>query len=118
MKRARAQIKEVVNKTVKERHVTDISGGETVSIPTKGIAEPRIGHAPTGGYRQRVLPGNKEFNAGERIPKPPQGGDGEGGKKATDSGEGEDEFQFVLSRDEFMDLSSRTWNCPIWSRPA
>ena len=104
MKRARAQIKEVVDKTVKERHVTDISSGETVSIPSKSIAEPRLHHSPIGGHRQRILPGNKEFNAGERIPKPPQGGEGEGGKKATDSGDGEDEFRFVLSREEFMDL--------------
>ena len=36
--------------------------------------------------------------------KPAQGGQGEGGKEATDRGEGEDEFQFALSREEFLDL--------------
>ncbi len=104
MRRARAQIKEVVNKSIKDRNVSDVTNGETISIPTKGIAEPRFHHAPTGGRRQRIFTGNKEFNAGDRIPKPAQGGDGEGGKKASDSGDGEDEFQFVLSREEFLDL--------------
>ena len=104
MRRAREQIKEVVNKTIKDRNVTDIASGETISIPTKGIGEPQFRHAGSGGYRQRIMPGNKEFTAGERIAKPPQGGDGEGGKKATDRGEGEDAFQFALSRDEFLDL--------------
>jgi uncharacterized sporulation protein YeaH/YhbH (DUF444 family) len=104
MRRARAQIKEVVNKSLRERNVSDISSGETISIPTKGIREPRFHHAPTGGRRDRTFTGNKEFNAGDRIPKPTQGGQGEGGKKATDQGEGEDEFQFVLSREEFLDL--------------
>ncbi len=104
MRRARAQIKEVVNKSIRERNVSDITNGETISIPTKGIGEPRFHHAPSGGRRNRVFTGNEEFNAGDRIPKPPQGGQGEGGKKATDRGEGEDEFQFVLSREEFLDM--------------
>jgi uncharacterized sporulation protein YeaH/YhbH (DUF444 family) len=104
MRRARAQIKEVVNNSIKDRNVSDVANGETISIPTKGIGEPRLHHAPTGGRRDRVFTGNKEFHAGDRIPKPAQGGQGEGGKKATDRGEGEDEFQFVLSREEFLDL--------------
>ena len=103
MKRARAQIKEVVNKSIKDRTVSDIATGETITIPTKGIGEPRFRHARSGGRRERVFPGNKEFSTGDRVPKP-QGGGGRGGKKAGDSGEGEDEFQFVLSRDEFLDL--------------
>ncbi len=104
MRRARAQIKEVVNKSIKDRHVSDIANGETISIPTKGIGEPRFHHAASGGLRQRVFPGNKEFQPGDRIPKPTQGGDGDGGKTATDGGEGDDEFQFILSREEFFDL--------------
>ncbi len=103
MRRARAQIKEVVNNSVKDRNVTDVASGESITIPTKGIREPRFHHDANGGRRQRVFTGNKEFQAGDRIPKPPQGGAG-GGKSATDGGEGEDEFQFALSREEFLDL--------------
>ena len=103
MKRARAQIKEVVNKSIKDRNVSDVATGDTITIPTKGIGEPRFRNSSTGGRRERVFPGNKEFTAGDRVPKPQSGG-GRGGKKASDTGEGEDEFQFVLSRDEFLDL--------------
>ena len=42
LRRARAQIKEAVNKALKNRNVSDTLSGETISIPTKGIAEPRF----------------------------------------------------------------------------
>ena len=103
IRRARAQIKEVVNKSVRDRSITDVASGETVTIPTKGIGEPRFNHSSKGGIRERVFAGNKEFETGDRIPKPQQG-EGGGGKKATDQGDGEDEFQFALSREEFLDL--------------
>ncbi len=103
LRRARAQIKAVVNRSIKDRKLTDIASGGTISIPTKGIGEPRFHHSGERGKRERVLPGNKEFLSGERIRKPPSGG-GDGGKQASDQGEGEDEFQFALSRDEFLDL--------------
>ncbi|MCG8547648.1 MAG: YeaH/YhbH family protein [Alphaproteobacteria bacterium] len=103
MRRARAQIKKVVNDSIKNRSITNVDEGETVSIPTKGIGEPRFHHSPTGGYRERVFPGNKEFNAGDKIQKPVQGG-GEGGKKASDQGEAEDAFTFELTREEFLDI--------------
>ncbi len=104
LRRARAQIKEVVNQSLKDRSITDVDGGQTISIPTKGIGEPRFHHARSGGNREQVFTGNKEFVAGDRIEKP-KGGGGDGqGKQASDSGEGEDEFQFVLSREEFLDL--------------
>ncbi|MGE0744736.1 MAG: YeaH/YhbH family protein [Rhodospirillales bacterium] len=104
MQRARAQIKEVVNRSVKDRNITDIASGETISIPTRGIGEPRLRQAPTGGVRPRVYTGNKQFSSGDRIPKP-QGGDAGGrGKEGADSGEGEDAFEFALTREEFLDL--------------
>ena len=104
LRRARAQIREAVNRALKDRNVSDTLSGETITIPTKGIVEPRFRLSPTGGNRDRIFPGNKEFSAGDRLPKPPKGG-GEGrGKKGSDQGDGTDEFEFVLSRDEFLDL--------------
>ncbi len=102
LQRARAEIKKVVNRSIKDRKVADVASGETIAIPTKGISEPRFHHSRTSGRRERVFTGNREFATGDRIPKPTSG---EGvGSKASDSGEGEDEFQFALSRDEFLDL--------------
>ncbi|MDH3476323.1 MAG: YeaH/YhbH family protein, partial [Rhodospirillales bacterium] len=104
LRRARAQIKEAVNRSVGERKVADIAGGETVSIPAKGIAEPRLRHDAKGGRREGVLPGNKEFVTGDKVPKP-SGGSGQGsGKEGAAEGSGEDGFEFALSREEFLEL--------------
>ena len=104
MRRARAQIKEVVNRSVTDRNISDVDSGKTISIPSKGISEPRFRHANTGGRRDRLFPGNKEFSTGDKVKKPPSGGQGKGGKEGADDGDGEDEFQFALSREEFLEL--------------
>jgi uncharacterized sporulation protein YeaH/YhbH (DUF444 family) len=104
LRRARAQIKEAIDKSINGRGVADASNGGKISISSKGIREPRFRHASTGGNRQRVLPGNKEFVPGDQIAKP-QGGAGEGrDKEASDQGEGQDDFVFSLSREEFLDI--------------
>lgn len=104
LRRARAQIKEVVNQSLKDRSISDIDGGQTVTIPTKGIGEPRFHQASDRGHQERVFTGNREFLAGDHIDKPKGGGAGQGGSNASDSGDGDDEFQFALSREEFLDL--------------
>ena len=104
IRRARAQIKEAVDKAIKGRSVIDTATGETVSIPTRGISEPTFHHTNTGGRRRFVRPGNREFRKGDQVAKPPQGGNGKGGKEGADHGEGEDSFQFALTREEFLDL--------------
>jgi uncharacterized protein len=50
-----------------------------------------------------VLPGNKTFRPGDRIEKPPSGKGGRG-KRGSPDGEAEDDFAFVLSRDEFLEI--------------
>jgi uncharacterized sporulation protein YeaH/YhbH (DUF444 family) len=103
MRRAHSQIKEVVNRALKDRNITDVTSGETVTIPTKGIGEPHFQNAPGTGKRQHVLVGNREFVVGDKIKKPPSSGGGRG-KEAADQGDGEDSFQFYLTRDEFLDI--------------
>ena len=103
LRRTRDQIKEAVNKSLQDRKIVDIGNGEVVSIPSKGVSEPTFRHNPSSGSHNRVLPGNKEFSTGDRIAKPP-GGQGGRGKEASDSGEGEDDFSFALTREEFLDL--------------
>ncbi|MDP6567219.1 MAG: YeaH/YhbH family protein [Alphaproteobacteria bacterium] len=103
IRRAREQIKEVVNRSISDRKIEDIGSGDDLSIPSKGIGEPRLHNSRKGGWRERVLPGNKEFVTGDRVAKPPSGGKG-AGKEGGDQGEGEDDFRFTLSREEFLDL--------------
>ena len=69
------------------------------AFPNRHSATP-----PRPGSREYASSGNKSFNTGDKIKKPPAGGGGGGGKTGTDTGEGEDDFMFVLSREEFLDL--------------
>jgi uncharacterized sporulation protein YeaH/YhbH (DUF444 family) len=104
LKRARAQIKKVVDNSIDKSKVSDAGADGEISIPSKGIGEPRFRHSARGGDRQRVLPGNKEFVKGDQIAKPRSGGGGGGGKEASEDGEGEDDFVFTLTRDEFLEF--------------
>ncbi|MEZ5897410.1 MAG: YeaH/YhbH family protein [Parvularculaceae bacterium] len=104
LKRARVQIKEAVDKSLKERSLKDLDKGEKISIPSKSTKEPRFRLDPESGSRDWVAPGNKEFGAGDKIKKPPkQGGKGQG-KDASTSGDSEDAFQFTLTQEEFLDI--------------
>lgn len=107
LRRARDNIKERVDRSVRGKTLQQDSGdpneGEKVTIPAKGLKEPRLAHSATGGLRHHVLPGNKEFVVGDTIPRP-QGGAGQGGSKASEGGEGEDEFSFTLSQDEYLEI--------------
>ncbi len=64
--------------------------------------EPHFHRSRQGGVRDYVLPGNKKYVEGDTVPRPEQGG-GQG-SQASDSGEGEDEFRFALSDEEYLDL--------------
>jgi uncharacterized sporulation protein YeaH/YhbH (DUF444 family) len=102
IRRAREQIREAIRETLRERRIEDVASGEDVVISSDGIHEPRFTRDPQAGHHERVLPGNKEYLEGDRIPKP-QGG-GAQGSKASPDGDSEDRFAFALTREEFLDL--------------
>lgn len=102
IKRFRSQIKKAVSDAIAGRSITDVENGEKVNIPSKDINEPVVTHG-NGGRREAVHPGNKEFVSGDRIPRP-LGGKRRKGSKASNSGEGLDDFVFELSREEFLDF--------------
>jgi uncharacterized sporulation protein YeaH/YhbH (DUF444 family) len=104
LRRTREQIKQAVDKAVRERGIADAAKGGSVSIPGGGISEPQFQLSNTGGNRQRVFPGNKKFVAGDEIPRPEGGSGGGAGSKGSDSGGGEDAFTFALSEAEFLDI--------------
>ena len=104
LKRYKQQIKRAVSDAVGQRSVTDVESGEHISIPKQDISEPLF-HTGKGGKRTVVHPGNDQFTAGDRIDRPPpQGGQGSGQGDAGNSGEGEDDFTFSISKDEYLDL--------------
>lgn len=102
LRRFRSQIKQAVADAVADRSITDLDRGEQVNIPARDISEPVIVHGP-GGRREAVHPGNSDFVAGDKIPRPPGSGTGSG-KDASNTGEGVDEFAFNLSREEFLEF--------------
>jgi hypothetical protein len=102
LKRFRKHIKEAVTDAVNKRSITDMERGEEISIPKKDVSEP-IFRQGKGGKQRRVLPGNKEFIRGDRIDRQ-GGGKGGGGGKASNQGEGMDEFVFELNQQEFLDF--------------
>lgn len=104
LKRYKSQLKRSVAEAVNQRSITDIESGERVVIPSRDISEP-VFHHGTGGVRERVHPGNKDFMTGDRIRRPEGSeGGGAGQGRAGRGGAGQDDFAFELSREEFMDL--------------
>lgn len=104
LRRYKDQVREAVQRAINGRSIRDIEKGEDIAIPKRDLSEPVFGHGQ-GGTREVVHPGNKEYVRGDRIEKP-QGGQGQGGggSQASDTGEGEDDFVFSLSKEEFMQV--------------
>lgn len=100
--RHQEQIREAVRKAVTGRGIRDIEQAENITIPKKDISEP-VFHHGEGGVRDTVHPGNTDHLRGDHI-KRPQGGAGGGKGQASDSGEGDDDFVFTLSKEEFMQV--------------
>ena len=103
LRRYKTHIKKAVEEAINSRSIQDLDRGESITIPRRDIHEPVFGHGQ-GGKGSVVHPGNKEFQSGDRIPKP-QSGQGQGGNgSASDSGEGNDDFVFQISQEEFLDF--------------
>lgn len=104
IRRFKKQIKQAVSKAISGRSITNIEQGEKVNIPAKDLNEPQFNQGQ-GGVYEKVFPGNKEYSAGDKIKRPPSQGGGQGsGGQASNKGEGEDNFVFEISRDEFLEL--------------
>ncbi len=107
LRRYRQHIKKAVSDAVSKRSITDIDRGDNISIPSKDLDEPTF-RSGQGGLRETVNPGNKDFTTGDQVAKPSKGkgeqGSGQG--KASDSGEGVDEYEFQISQQHWRKLIS------------
>jgi hypothetical protein len=102
LRRAKAEIREAIKDSLRTRRVAEAEGSEKVTIRSKSLREPSFSLSRHTGRRDYVLPGNEEYQVGDEIPKPPSGG-GRGSQGSPD-GEGQDEFTFTLTKEEFLDL--------------
>jgi len=104
LRRHKEQIREAVKRAIDGRSIRDIERGEEIHIPKRDLNEPVFGHGQ-GGVRETVHPGNKDYVRGDRIERPKGGsGAGSGKGQAGDAGDGEDDFVFQLSKEEFMQV--------------
>ncbi len=103
LRRAKSLVRQAVRNSSKDRSIKDVDQGGEVTIPLDGLKEPRLRRSSSGGLREGLFPGNKKYLQGDSIPRDPSGGGGSGREGAED-GDGEDDFRFVLSREEYLDL--------------
>ena len=102
LRRFKKQIRKAVDDALVGRSVVDVDQGEKIAIPARDISEPQFGFGK-GGVRRGVLAGNDRFRAGDQIVRP-AGGENMSGSQASPDGEGQDDFLFALSREEFLDI--------------
>ncbi|CAN7674318.1 YeaH/YhbH family protein [Rhizobium sp. LjRoot258] len=102
LKRARDELKRAIKEQVKSDKIADVDAAHGVPMPKRGAGEPTFQPASGSGEREYILPGNKEYMAGDKLSRPQ--GSGGGGGRGAGRGESEDDFQFILSRDEVLDL--------------
>ncbi|WP_214469549.1 YeaH/YhbH family protein [Mesorhizobium sp. dw_380] len=101
LKRAREELKRNIRDKVRAGRIAEVDQEHAVPMPRKGTSEPVFSDARDSGRRQHILPGNRTYISGDLIPKPGLGGMG---SSSPGNSESEDDFRFVLSREEVLDL--------------
>ena len=99
LRRVRNQVKQAAKEAIRGGDIKSItsSQGRKVKVPVKDLNQPRITHGE-GGVYERVIPGNREYIKGRRFDR-----ESEDESNGT-NGEGEDNFEFTLTKEEFLDL--------------
>lgn len=101
LERAKENIRKQVRQAKNiDRSITS-NDGEKIKINQRGLEEPSFRHSRKHGIFDIVAPGNDHLR-GDRFRKPESGSGS--GKKGSDDGEGEDDFEFSLTRDEYFDI--------------
>ena len=103
LKRAREELKRTIKEHVKTDQIADVDAGHNVPMPAGGANEPTFRPSRDSGDRQYVLPGNQEYTPGDRIARNRMRAR-EGRVPAPAPAADEDDFQFLLSREEVLDL--------------
>ena len=101
LRRARDELKRSIRDQIRTGRISDVDAEHVVSMPARGTGEPSFKDAKDSGRRQHILPGNRHFAPGDLIPKPGQVG---GAGSSPGKTESEDDFRFVLSREEVLEL--------------
>lgn len=104
LKRVHEEVKRAIREQVKSDKIVDVDSAHGVPMPRRGADEPTFRPSAGSGDRQYVLPGNEQLSPGDRLPKPEGGAGGGSGRGDPGQGGADDDFMFILSRDEVLDL--------------
>ena len=100
VERVKSSVKAAASKQIKNRKLQDQSDTE-VGVSRDGIEEPQFTYSTSSGEWDHILPGNTDYNVGDTIPRPQNGGGGRGSEGSTD-GDGEDDFRFYITYEEYI----------------
>lgn len=105
LKRIKDHVKQSVRDSIVNNSVKSLGGAGTtkVKVKSKDLTEPTFTHHSTSGSTDIVLPGNDQWSPGDKIDKEGQG-DGAKGSEGSANGEGDDDFEFTLSKEEFLNI--------------
>ena len=99
--RYKAHVKEAMDRAIKKKSMKDVSTETEVTVENESLGEPTFRQDPDKGITDVVLPGNKKFTKGDQIKK---GKSESKGSAGSAKGSEEDDYSFILTKDEFMDL--------------
>lgn len=102
-RRIKSQIRQSLNDSMNKRSITNVSDGESVSIASTSIKEPIFKYSK-GGINKIILAGNKNFVKGDTINRLENKKTNSTESSASNTGEGEDNFTFNISNEEFLDV--------------
>jgi hypothetical protein len=102
IKRHDLLIREAIRRCIDDTSITDRGAlDREIRISSKDLHEPTFHHG-LGGDREEVYPGNKEYTAGDKLPKPISGASISIQQKRP--GDEEEDFVFVLTGSEWDEL--------------
>ena len=70
MRRAKSLIRKAVHESSASRSIKDADQAGEVALPAQGVHEPSFHRSATGGMRDHLLPGNKQYIEGDTHPAP------------------------------------------------
>lgn len=103
LKKINSAVKNAIKDAIRSNNIEGVASGNKVKIPAGDISQPNIIIDGKTGNKNIVLAGNTIFTEGDKIEKPKSGGGKGPGQDGAPDGSGEDEFIFVLNKDEFLD---------------
>jgi uncharacterized sporulation protein YeaH/YhbH (DUF444 family) len=106
IERQKRYLQDKVEDLITKGDLKDLVKGKekTIKAPHDTIKEPVWNYEPGEGVYRGIRSGNDKFSKRDKIKVPKGSAGGGSGNGAGDSAEGEDDFEFILSHQEFVDL--------------